>query len=129
MAYYDTLKNIVRVKFPTVRDFRIEEYSPNHPVIEYYDVGAGRRKSEYPPVCRWRVGSTNYVFIAKPTFINRHVKSWFGLVHRNYTEVSYTGEDDKLMEAIGLSVEGKTGEEINQIMGRSNDTRRSDCRC
>lgn len=109
------MENFVKmlaVKFPTVRDFRLEDSVSVQPV-EYNEYG--RTRNAYPPVARWKIGDMRYSYVLKPTFIKRPWEIW--PISGVDIQVTYNDEIDTVLKVIELTVEGLDMHEINQRLG------------
>lgn len=109
------LPKMVAARFPSVEGFRVDHMAENVQPVEYED-GRGRKANEWPPVARWRVGAQRYSYVLKPTF---KVERWQMTPFFGGTTVraDYSAEDDKLWQLLQWSVEGKTADEINRLLG------------
>jgi hypothetical protein len=109
------LPKIVAARFPSVEGFRVDHMAENVQPVEYED-GRGRKANEWPPVARWRVGLQRYSYVLKPTF---KAERWQMTPFFVGTTVraDYSAEDDKLWQLLQWSVEGKTADEINRLLG------------
>lgn len=109
-------KRIVELRFPTISDFEIDHYSLNVTPVKYY-AGKGRDANEYPPVVSWRIGNARYRYVLKPSFKTEVWKAFLyssKMVHANYDT-----EEEKLWKILQWSVDGKTADEINLLLGNT----------
>lgn len=110
------LPKLVAARFPSVKGFRVDHMAENVQPVEYED-GRGRKANEWPPVASWRVGSQRYSYVLKPEFRRER---WGVLCFGGTTvRADYSAEDDKLWHLLQWSAEGKTADEINQLLGQS----------
>lgn len=109
------LPKIVAARFPSVENFRVDYMAGNVQPVEYED-GRGRKANEWPPVARWRVGAQRFSYVLKPAF---KAERWqIGPLFGGTTvHADYSAEDDKLWQLLQWSVEGKTADEINHLLG------------
>lgn len=109
------LPKLVAARFPSVEGFRVDHMAENVLPVEYKD-GQGRKANEWPPVARWRVGAQRYSYVLKPTF---KAERWqIGRLFGGTTvRADYSAEDEKLWQLLQWSVEGKTADEINRLLG------------
>lgn len=109
------LPKIVAARFPSVEGFRVDHMAENVLPVEYED-GRGRKANEWPPVARWRVGAQRYSYVMKPAF---RAERWqIGPLFGGTTvRADYSAEDEKLWQLLQWSVEGKTADEINRLLG------------
>lgn len=110
--FMEEFLKMLSVKFPTVKDFRLEDYVRVKPV-EYFE--SGRERKAYPPVARWKIGDTRYSYVLKPTFIKRPWKLW--PISGVDIEVTYNDEIDTVLKVIEQTVAGIDMQEINQRLG------------
>lgn len=108
------LPKLVAAHFPTVERFEVDHMAHGVKPVEYHD-GNGRLRREYPPVVTWRVGSQRYAYVLKPKLRRER---WGVLCFGGTTvRADYKSEDDKLWQLLQWSVEGKTADEINRMLG------------
>lgn len=109
------LPKIVAARFPGVEGFRVDNMAVNVQPVEYQD-GRGRKANEWPPVARWRVGAQRFSYVLKPAF---KAERWqIGPLFGGTTvSADYSAEEDKLWQLLQWSVEGKTADEINHLLG------------
>lgn len=114
------LHRLVKQRFPSVEDFRVEAMGGNVTPVEYQD-GRGHRMNEWPPVAHWRVGGTRFKYVLKPKFIDEHWKitPFFGGTH---VRADYGDEDEKLWKLLQWSVEGKSADEMNRLIGNGHQS-------
>ena len=98
-----------------VQDFHVDHFAERVQPIEYED-GRGRKANEWPPVARWRVGAMHYSYVLKPRFVAERwqMTPLFGGTH---VRADYGDEDEKLWQLLQWSVECKTADEINRLLG------------
>ena len=114
MRFEPRLPKLVTARFPSVRDFEIDQFAERVQPVEYED-GRGRKANEWPPVARWRVGVQRFSYVLKPTF---HAERWGVLCFGGTTvRADYSGGDDKLWQLLQWSAEGKTADGINGLLG------------
>ena len=109
------LPKIVALRFPSVTGFRVDHMAENVRPVEYED-GRGHKAKEWPPVARWRIGSQRYSYVLKPAFTAEQwrITPFFG---GTTVRADYSAEDDKLWQLLQWSVDGKTADEINHLLG------------
>lgn len=109
------LPKLVAARFPSVEGFHVDHTAVNVLPVEYED-GRGHKANEWPPVARWRVGSMRYSYVLKPRFV---AERWqmTPLFGGTTVRADYSAEDDKLWRLLQWSVEGKTADEINRLLG------------
>lgn len=109
------LPELVKARFPSVDGFRVDHMAENVQPVEYED-GRGRKANEWPPVARWRVGSMRYSYVLKPRFVSERwqMTPLFGGTH---VRADYSAEDERLWQLLQWSVDGKTADEINRLLG------------
>lgn len=112
---HHALEKHVAARFPSIRNFRIASETGNVEPVVFTDE-RGKTQHEYPPVAMWQVGGLRYRYVFIPTF---RATPWQASPFFRGTTVSadYSDEKDRLFEILRLSAEGKTAEEINQIVG------------
>ena len=111
------LPKIVAARFPSVKGFHVNRMTENVDPVEYED-GNGNRANEWPPVARWRVGTQRFSYVLKPAF--QAVRWQIGPIFcGTIVQVDYHAEDDKLWKLLQWSVEGRTVDEINEMLGNS----------
>jgi hypothetical protein len=114
MRFESQLPKLIATRFPGVRGFEIDYLAERVQPVEYKD-GRGRRANEWPPVARWCVGGQRFRYVLKPTF---RAERWGVLCFGGTTvRADYSDEDGKLWQLLQWSAEGKTADEINQLLG------------
>ena len=107
------LERTVKAKFPTISRFEVDWSGENvRPVV--YDDGRAELR-EYPPVAKWRIGNTRFSYVGKPTF--KRISGVWWLPNSGRTIADYNDDTDNLFQVIQWTVEGKTAEEINRLLG------------
>jgi hypothetical protein len=110
----NTIEKLIEVRFPSIRNFNVDSMSVSVTPVKYED-GHGYECNEYPPVATWRVGNTRYKYVLKPTFRS---DVWRAFIFSGTTvRADYSSEEEKMWQILQWSVEGKTADEINQLLG------------
>ena len=106
------LEKQVAAMFPRVQDFHVETMTANTTPVEFN--GGPRTVREYPPVARWRVGDVRFSYALKPTFRSERWGGWF--FGGEDVRVDYDQERETLMKLLTWSSEGKSPEEMNNLL-------------
>lgn len=110
----NTLEKLIAVRFPTIRNFEVDHMSTRVKPVKYED-GHGYELNEYPPVASWRVGNTRYKYVLKPSF---RTEVWRAFIFSGKTvHTDYSSEEEKMWQILQWSVEGKTADDMNQLLG------------
>ena len=115
MNFETQLPKMIAARFPAVSGFEIDHFANVLPV-EYAD--GGYKKTEWPPVARWRVGGKRYAYALKPTF---KVERWQLLCFGGTVRADYTTQEEALMKCLQWSSQGKEAAEINQLLGHRSE--------
>ena len=107
------LEDLVKRRFPTIQNLRIDHLSNQVQPVRYMD--GLSEKNEYPPVLYWRVHGRRFAYVLQPSFKVERVTGLF--YDRAVTNVDYSAEDEKIWQVLEWSVQGKTEEEINALLG------------
>ena len=107
------IEQIVESEFPQITNFRILYFENVEPVI------SPDYKTEYPPVVRWSVGNNRFSYVLKPEFAKHFIEFswWMPFDNKIEYKADYNKQHDTLLNCLRWSVEGKTAEEINHLLG------------
>lgn len=106
----NTFINLLGKRFPEIRNIHVEFLGNIAPVI--YEDHAGRCRNNYPPIMHWVVNNIKYSYVPKPIFEIIECGSW----PFKYKTTTVRYADEELLKCIAWSVEGKTEEEINNLL-------------
>ena len=109
------LEDTVKARFPTISRFEIDWMSESVQPVIYDDIGI--KYYEYPPVAKWQIGNVRFKYVAKPTFKKTSGLWW--LPKSGSVRADYNDDVDNLFQVIQWTVEGKTTEEINDLLGNA----------
>lgn len=120
------LSKQIENKFPTITDFRIDTTGRNTKPVDappsYHEtIFDGRRYRKpvktYPPVAYWKIGTVQYAYVPEVKFKK---KEWSNLLaHGAMYHPDYSEGLEQLLLVIQWTVEGKTQDEMNRLLGNS----------
>lgn len=113
ISSFDYFKKIVNQLYPNVTHLECDNWPHNVTPIYYHD--GGMTITEYPPVVSWSISGRIFKYVLAPK-----IRNDFRLISGSARRpvVDYNEQSGLILELIKYSVEGKTIEEINDILQR-----------
>ena len=102
--------------YPQVTHLEIDHWCDNVQPIKYNDYLVER--TEYPPVVSWRIGERRYRYVLAPKFKTIYHNDIVSILTSSTkrTKVDYQDQEKLVLDLIKWSVEGKTTEEMNELL-------------
>ena len=112
---FDYFKTIIKQKFPEVTHLEINHWVDNVQPIRY-DID----RIEYPPVVSWRIGTKRFKYVLNPKFKEQYHNDWLSVLSgkSRTVNVDYSNQEQVLYEIIKYTVDGKSMDEINDILSK-----------
>jgi hypothetical protein len=113
---FEQFKRVIGQLYPTVSNLIIDDWTDNVKPIQYYDGGCIR--TEHPPVVSWRIGDKRFRYVLDPQFKTQHNNDFISIVsgRSSTTNIDYNGQEKVILDLIKWSVEGKSTEEMNDLL-------------
>lgn len=115
-SQFDYFKQIIKQLYPQVTDLKCDPWCDSVQPIKYYDYS--HERTEYPPVVSWRVYGRRHKYVLAPKFKTVYYNDMVSILSGSTTrtKVDYRDQEKLILDLIRYTVEGKTTEEINDIL-------------